>query len=110
MFLRIFCSLILGFNLIGASKALAQSEDKRREDFYRHEKEEKAYDLEREKGLKNFLKAQAEWEEQRKDDIKADKKRKKTESPAEGGPEYKADRQEKLEDYEQYDKDRKAYM
>src|SRR4051812_38379152 len=110
MFLRSLNLFLMVFCLAFATKALAQSEDSRRAGFYQHKKNQKEYDLEREKGLRDFLKEQADWEDQRKNDMKADKGRKITESPHEGGPEYKADRKEKLQDYEDFEVTRKAYV
>jgi hypothetical protein len=108
MFLR-----VIGFFLIGlfvTSQSLAQSEEERRQGFYEQQKANKKFDQEREAGLKDYLKDQAEWEEQRKKDIQADKKRKKQEAPRENGPEHTADRKEKYEDYEEYEIKRKAYV
>lgn len=110
MFLRITGVLIFSCSFVFVRPSLAQNEAERRADFYRHEKRQKEYDLERKKGLPDFLKAQAEWEEQRKQDIKDHQKRKKAESPVEGGPEYKADRREKLKEYEEYLEAQKAYL
>jgi hypothetical protein len=110
MMLRSLVSLILILSAVPVSRALAQSEDERREGFYRHQKNQKARDEEREAGLRDYLKDQADWEEQRQHDKQDDKKRKKTESPVEGGPEYKADRKAKLEDYDDYVKLRSEYM
>lgn len=92
------------------SHSLAQSEEERREGFYEQQKANKKFDQEREAGLKDYLKDQADWEEQRKKDIQADKKRKKEEAPSEGSPEYRADRKEKYEDYEEYESNHKAYV
>jgi hypothetical protein len=110
MFLRVLSALFIGMTLLQASLSLAQSEDERRKGFYEHREEEKEFDLERIRGLKAYLKEQADWEEQRKKDVAADKNRKKEVSPVEGGPEYKADRKDKLEDYEEYEKSREAYL
>ena len=110
MFLRVLSCLIFGATLWNASLSLAQSEEVRREGFYQHQRENQEWDLQRQRGLKDFLKEQDEWEEQKKKDLAADKKRKKVESPVEGGPEYKADQKEKLEDYEDYEASRKAYI
>lgn len=110
MFLRVLTGLFIGCLLCKSSLALAQSEDERRKGFYLHQEENKVYEREREAGLKAYLKEQADWEEQRKKDLAADKNRKKQESPAENGPEYKADRREKLQDYENYETLRKAFI
>lgn len=110
MFLRVLGGLLIGFSVLSSSLSLAQSEDERRKGFYQKQKDDKEFDQEREAGLKAYLKEQAEWEEQRKKDIAADKNRKKQESPNEDSPEYKADRKEKLQDYEEYETHRKAYI
>jgi len=89
---------------------LAQSEAERREGFYEHLREQKEHDIERTKGLKEYLREEADWEEQRKHDAKADKSRKKAESPVEDGPEYKADLQKKYQDYEGYQAERRNYV
>ncbi|WP_413291326.1 hypothetical protein [Bdellovibrio sp. HCB337] len=93
-----------------SSLALAQSEDERRKGFYKQQEEDKEFDREREAGLKQYLKEQAEWEEKRKKDTAADKNRKRQDSPQEGGPEYKADRKAKYEAYEKYESGRQVYV
>jgi hypothetical protein len=108
MLLRILGVLIIG--VLAAPRSLAQSEEARREGFYQQQKANKEFDQEREAGLRDYLKEQADWHEQRKKDIQADKKRKTLESPVEGGPEYKADRKEKKADLEAYELQRKAYI
>lgn len=110
MFLRVLAGLLIGLSVLNSSLSLAQSEDERRKGFYQKQKEDKEFEQEREAGLKQYLKEQAEWEEQRRKDILADKKRKKEEAPLENGPEYKADREEKYRDYEEYESHRRTYI
>lgn len=118
MFLRVLLGVLLRFLgvfllalfLLRPFSALAQSEEERRQGFYDHQEKNKAFDHEREAGLKAYLREQAEWEEQRKKDREADKTRRKQESPLEGGPEYKADRREKYNDYLEYEENRKAFL
>lgn len=110
MFLRVLGGLLIGLSICSSSLSLAQSEDERRKGFYQKQQQDKEFDQGREAGLKAYLKEQAEWEEQRKKDIAADKNRKKQESPHEDGAEYKADRKNKFEDYEEYEVQRKAYV
>jgi hypothetical protein len=108
MILRVLGVLLLG--VFVTSHSLAQSEEERRQSFYEQQIANKQFDQEREAGLKEYLKEQTEWEEQRKKDIQADKKRKKAEAPTEDSPEYRADRKEKHEDELEYEKLRKAYV
>lgn len=110
MFVKVWAALLIGLFLCKSPFALAQSEDERRAGFYKKQEENRQFDREREAGLKEYLKDQADWEEQRKKDTAADKKRKKQESPVEGGPEYKADRKERYQDYEEYETNRKAFV
>ncbi|RYZ82942.1 MAG: hypothetical protein EOP06_20840, partial [Proteobacteria bacterium] len=104
-----FCLTICLFSSV-AAKSFAVSEDERRDAFYRHQRMEEQRQLEREQGLRDFLKEESDWEDQRKRDTDADKKRKKTESPHEDGAAYKADRKEKLADFEDSEKIRKQYI
>jgi hypothetical protein len=110
MFLRLLSAFLLALFLMRPFQALAQSEEERRDAFYKQQEQNKEYEREREAGLKEYLKEQAEWEEQRKKDRAADKSRKKQESPIEDGPEYKADRKQKFEAYEDYESNRKAFL
>jgi len=110
MLFKAFGSFLIGISIFSGSLSLAQSEDERRKGFYQKQKEDHSYEQEREAGLKEYLKEQAEWEEQRKKDIAADKSRKRHESPLEGGADYKADRNKKYEDYEEYEVKRKGYI
>lgn len=103
-------SFLLTLLLMNSIPAQAQSEAARYRDFLEHQEENRNYDREREAGLKDYLREQADWEEQRKKDRDADKSRKRQESPKENGPEYKADRKEKYEDYLEFEKNRKAYV
>ena len=111
---KAFGGLILALSLVKPAPAVAQSvlqsEEARHKGFYEHQNQNKDFDREREAGLKEYLKDQADWEDQRKKDRAADKGRKKTESPIEGGPEYKADRKEKYDDYLELEAKRKAYI
>lgn len=110
MLLRVLAGLLIGITVLNSSLSLAQSEDERRKGFYQKQKQDKEFEQEREAGLKQYLKEQADWEEQRHKDILADKKRKKEEAPLENGPEYKADRKAKYQDYEEYENSRRAFL
>src|SRR3989344_3766032 len=110
MFLRVFGIFLSALFLVTPFSALAQSEEQRRKGFYEHQENNNNLDREREAGLKAYLREQAEWEEQRKKDRAADKTRRKQESPAEGGAEYKADRAQKYEEYLEYEENRKAHI
>lgn len=101
---------LLFFSVLLTPPSLAQSEDERRQGFRQQQKMNKEFEQEREAGLRDFLKEQSEWEEQRKKDIQADKKRKKQEIASDTSVDYKADRQEKYEDYEIYESTRRAYV
>lgn len=107
---RFLVFILMVFFQWRALPALAQSEEERRQGFYKHREANKELDREREAGLRDSLREQAEWEEQRQKDLKADKGRKRQQAPVEGGPEYKADRQRKHEEYLEYEDSRKAYV
>lgn len=102
--------LIAAGSFIPAKSFSQNKEAARRKSFYRHKEEARQADIERERGLREYLAEQAAWDEQRERDRKADQKRKKQEVPGEDSPEYKAEQRRRLAEYEELEAARKKFV
>ncbi|MBC7742209.1 MAG: hypothetical protein H7061_08430 [Bdellovibrionaceae bacterium] len=96
--------------LLGSLKLEATHDLERLKSLKSERANKKIYENEREKGLGTFLEEQEKWDLLREKGVAEYRKRKKVESPQEGGPEYKADQLKKKIAEEKFEKSRRILV